>query len=217
MSEGFVEIFVFFIYPFIKIYDLWLAGLILLKPSGLFPSIIVVLLTLAIIFGMLYSACICSGLAERKLRDPLKHFILGFVLPYIHVGTLKILPTREEAFAELVEFRAEREGKLKSELTNKFADRSEYEWQDPEDVAEDKVEEVVEEVVYDRDFFESLIFSEWGYSAILKNGRIIEIEAISEIGDDYIMVDVLNMNKELQRLRLVYRMIDVFTIREEIS
>ena len=215
MSEGFVEIFVFFVYPFMKIYDLWVASLILLKPSGLFPSMIAVIFVLAIIFGMLYSACLCSGIAERKLRDPVKHFIFGFFMPYIHVGALKLLPTRDEAFAEIADFKEKKQEDLKNELTNKFADNSEFEWQGDENVTEEIVEEV-EVVTYDRDFFESVIFSENGYTAMLKNGRVVEVEAISEIGDDYIMVDVINMQGELQRLRLIYKMIDVFTLREDI-
>ncbi|UDQ97031.1 hypothetical protein AAEX28_08245 [Lentisphaerota bacterium WC36G] len=210
--NGFLEIFSFFVYPFLKVYDLWMAWISFLKFDGLFPNVLLIIIALIIAGAWSYSGCLCSGIAQRKMRDPLIHYILGMVMPFFHVGSLKLLATKDEAFAEIADIKAQKEQDLKAELTSKFTGGAEYmERAQETETVEEEVEESVE---YDRDFFESLIYSETGYTAILKNGRVIEIEMISEIGDDYIMVDVLNTVGELQRLRLVYRMMDVFTVRE---
>ena len=212
MKDVFVEIFGFFIYPFVTIYELWVTWLVLLKPDGLFPSVIFMIITMAIIMSWLYAGCICASLAETKMRNPVKHFFLGLLLPYIHVGTLKLLPAIADSFAEIEDIKAQKAENLKAELTGKFDGGTEYMSKSNNDTEEEVEEEVI--FNYDRDFFESLVYSEAGYTAILSNGRVIEMENISEIGDDYIMVDVFNMQGEMQRLRLVYRMIDTFAIRE---
>ncbi len=212
MSGVFIEIFSFFIYPFVAIFNLWTTWLVLLKPEGLFPSVILMIITMAVIITWLYAGCLCAMFAENKKRDPAKHFFLGLLLPFIHVGTLRLLPAISDSFAEMADIKAQKEENLKAELTGKFTGGTEY-MTNSKNTPEEEIEEKTI-LNYNREFFETLVYSETGYTAILNNGRVIDLEDISEIGDDYIMVDVFNMQAELQRLRLVYRMIDVFVIRE---